>query len=516
MRKQIHDNPIDHGRACSLSHGTWRRVGAKLACAGACVLMAGQLLLPSVALAAEWVNVGGTQYDAGAAAGDEAGTWSWDGADDMKLNGYDGAGISAQGNLTIGVTGNNTVTADAGQSAIAVRNGNLAIAGDGTLNAKAQNDVIAASGDGRTGGDVTIDGADVNVTATGGAYESIGIHAAAGDIAIKNGADVHVEAKSNADVFAVLAENVPPRHSTIEGAQVEEADYSAKHGGCIMVDNAKLNATAGNAGGMSVALYSFGIKTETYLKIANGADVSLATGSAGKISAGVWIRVQDGASWIRVNRSNLTAQGDAGTDELVGANRKDVYGIFSQSGSPSATPRISFFQSNVVASGSTAAVYAVNQAGAGRAPYIKLEGGLKIAIPDGGTVRDTVGSGRVIGVPGSSVIQDIRTSDEVARNVVISSGDAAEPEPTPQPEPTPAPTPQPSGGSGTDVPSVTSTQASSTAAAPKPAAQVAAVQKSAGALAATGDNAATAAAALGIAGASVIGAGFVASKRRDR
>ena len=93
MRKQIHDNPIDHGRACALSHGTWRRVGAKLACAGACALMVGQLLLPSVALAAKWVNVGGTQYNKG--AGDEAGTWSWDGADDMKLNGYNGAGDEA-------------------------------------------------------------------------------------------------------------------------------------------------------------------------------------------------------------------------------------------------------------------------------------------------------------------------------------------------------------------------------------------------------------------------------------
>ena len=64
MRKQIHDNPIDHGCSCAHSRGTWRRVGAKLACAGACALMAGQLLLPNVALAADWVNVGGTQYDA--------------------------------------------------------------------------------------------------------------------------------------------------------------------------------------------------------------------------------------------------------------------------------------------------------------------------------------------------------------------------------------------------------------------------------------------------------------------
>lgn len=94
--------------------------------------------------------------------------------------------------------------------------------------------------------------------------------------------------------------------------------------------------------------------------------------------------------------------------------------------------------------------------------------------------------------------------------MVISSGDAVEPEPTP------APTPQPGGGSGTAAPSVTPTQANSTAAAPKPPAKATAAQKSVGTLAATGDNAATAAAVLGIAGAPVIGAGLVASKRRDR
>lgn len=40
-------------RTCSLAHGTWRCVGAKIACAGACALMVGQLLLPSVAPATE-------------------------------------------------------------------------------------------------------------------------------------------------------------------------------------------------------------------------------------------------------------------------------------------------------------------------------------------------------------------------------------------------------------------------------------------------------------------------------
>ena len=40
-------------RTCSLAHGTWRCVGAKIACAGACALMVGQLLLPRVELATE-------------------------------------------------------------------------------------------------------------------------------------------------------------------------------------------------------------------------------------------------------------------------------------------------------------------------------------------------------------------------------------------------------------------------------------------------------------------------------
>lgn len=285
MRKQIHDNSINRDRSCALSHGTWRRVGAKLACAGACALMAGQLLLPSVALAAKWVNVGGTQYNKG--AGDEAGTWSWDGADDMKLNGYNGAGISAQGNLNIDVVGTNTITADSLRSAIEVKDGNLAITGEGTLNATAEpqksrsavkvecgslaisgdvtlnatagTDTIAVSGDGKTGGDVDIRGANVNVTATNKAPHTIGIHTRAGNITINEGADVHVEAEANGglNAVAVYAENI-----------------SSEHGGCIAVDNAKLDAAARNGCSVSVALYSSGGK-DTYLSVTNGADVTL-------------------------------------------------------------------------------------------------------------------------------------------------------------------------------------------------------------------------------------------------
>lgn len=47
------DKQAQRESTCSLVHGTWRCVGAKIACAGACALMVGQLLLPSVVLATE-------------------------------------------------------------------------------------------------------------------------------------------------------------------------------------------------------------------------------------------------------------------------------------------------------------------------------------------------------------------------------------------------------------------------------------------------------------------------------
>lgn len=47
------DKQTQRERTCSLVHGTWRCVGVKIASVGACALMVGQLLLPSLALATE-------------------------------------------------------------------------------------------------------------------------------------------------------------------------------------------------------------------------------------------------------------------------------------------------------------------------------------------------------------------------------------------------------------------------------------------------------------------------------
>ncbi|MGL5494127.1 MAG: hypothetical protein ACRDBK_03110, partial [Collinsella sp.] len=451
MRKQIHDNPIDHDRACALSHGTWRRVGAKLACAGACALMVGQLLLPSVALAAKWVNVGGTQYNKG--AGDEAGTWSWDGADDMKLNGYNGAGISAQGNLTIDVTGTNTITADAGQSAIAVKNGNLAITGDGTLNATAQTDVIAAEGDGNAGGDVTISGANVNVTASGAVNKATGIRATAGSVTIDKGADVKIEAKSAEGswrpaegIYGIFADNVPNRHTAQEGEQ-EGPDYVSVRGGDVTIDAANLSIKTAGAWQVSACINTVGIKKNTLMKIVNGADVALSAGSAASLSAGISARSQSGAVWMLVEESNLTSRSLSAANGIDAA-RNQSFGIMADANTGSETPRIKIRKSKIEASGATAGIYAINcnvaTATLFRAAMIDLSwgesrGNAMITTPTDGAVRDvkkvvdtgkwpSSQNGQVVGVAGSSAITDIVGSAEVAHDVVIDFGDGQEPE----------------------------------------------------------------------------------------
>lgn len=53
MYESHFDKEAQRERTCSLVHGTWRCVGVRIASVGACALMVGQLLLPSLALATE-------------------------------------------------------------------------------------------------------------------------------------------------------------------------------------------------------------------------------------------------------------------------------------------------------------------------------------------------------------------------------------------------------------------------------------------------------------------------------
>lgn len=58
MQGQHFAKQAQRERTCSLVHGTWRCVGVKIASVGACALMVGQLLLPSVSLATECADPG--------------------------------------------------------------------------------------------------------------------------------------------------------------------------------------------------------------------------------------------------------------------------------------------------------------------------------------------------------------------------------------------------------------------------------------------------------------------------
>ena len=178
---------VPHLRA-DWSHATRRLIVGALS-----VAVAGSLFVPNVALAAEWVNVGGTQYDAGTAAGDDAGTWNWDGADDMKFNGYNGGEIEAAGKLNVNYSGSNTVTNNDGRGIKVMdganENAELNIQGDAssTLNVTSSGDAIWSEGD------INIDGAGtVNATST----ESDAIDAK-GDLTIKGSGNVNATGDSD-------------------------------------------------------------------------------------------------------------------------------------------------------------------------------------------------------------------------------------------------------------------------------------------------------------------------------
>ena len=183
----------DVRRRIGLAHGSWRRVTRRIVVGAVCALTVSSLLMPSVSLAAEWVKVGETKYNAGTAAGDETGTWSWDGADDLKLNNYNGGEIQAAGKLNVNYSGNNIVTADWIEGIKASHGNNenaeLNIQGDAgsTLSVTSTEDAILSTGN------INIDGAG-SVNATSAGFDAID---AEGDLAIKGSGNVNATGVSD-------------------------------------------------------------------------------------------------------------------------------------------------------------------------------------------------------------------------------------------------------------------------------------------------------------------------------
>ena len=303
----------DVRRRTLLAHGSWRRVTRRIVVGAVCALTVSSLLMPSISLAAEWVNVGGTQYNYGTEAGDAAGTWSWDGADDMKLNNYNGGAIEAAGKLNVNYSGNNTVTNGDGHG-ISVEDGNaesaeLNIQGGAsdTLSVTSSRDTITSDGD------INIDGAGtVNATST----KSDAIDAE-GDITIKGSGTVNATGKSDAirasgNITIDNSGNVTAKATRDEGIQTGET-LTIKGGGKVEASSIEDVAiwSGGNidiSGGSQVKANS---KEDYAVKAIGSLTVSNASLNAHGVGYGIYTY-----KGITIDGATVTVRASAGSGEV--------------------------------------------------------------------------------------------------------------------------------------------------------------------------------------------------------
>ena len=550
----------DVRRRIGLAHGSWRRVTRRIVVGAVCALTVSSLLMPSVSLAAEWVKVGETKYNAGTAAGDETGTWSWDGADDLKLNNYNGGEIQAAGKLNVNYSGTNIVTAEWIES-INVSHGTnenaeLNIQGDegGTLSVTSTEDAILSTGN------INIDGAgSVNATSTG--FDAIN---AGGDLAIKGSGNVNATGASDGirangnitidDSGAVTARATKDKgigtdkNLTIKGGGTVEAssekDAAVEAKGSLAATNASLNANGVEYGvyahkgitldhanvtvraskgryGDAIALFTY----QDDIVVKNGSTVDAF--AEGEVSAAFSTRndrPNEEGGHIYISDSVVKAVAryvENGDGPIPYSENQDGetspepqgenIGIIAQT-SEGVTPAvISIIRSKVTAEGDTAAIFARAMSADGKTiGTIKIENAA-IQTPEGGKVidyrklRDGIyEAGQAIGT-GDAVI-DSPYNEAVAKSTTIAPPEVAKPE-DPKPDETkpaeskPAESkqnPKPEGSKPTKAVAASATKAKTT-----------------GVLAATGDTSGAAIVATVLAGTAAIAAGTMASRKRS-
>ena len=548
----------DVRRRIGLAHGSWRRVTRRIVAGAVCALTVSLLLMPSVSLAAEWVKVGGNKYNT--AASDEAGTWSWDGADDLKLNNYNGGEIQAAGKLNVNYSGTNIVTAEWIES-INVSHGTnenaeLNIQGDegGTLSVTSTEDAILSTGN------INIDGAgSVNATSTG--FDAIN---AGGDLAIKGSGNVNATGASDGirangnitidDSGAVTARATKDKgigadkNLTIKGGGTVEAssekDAAVEAKGSLAATNASLNvngveygvyahkgitldhanvtvrAGKGRYGGAN-ALFTY----QDDIVVKNGSTVDAF--AEGEVSAAFSTRndrPNEKGGHIYISDSVVKAiaryveNGDGPipySENQDGETRREPQGenigIIAQT-SEGVTPAvISIIRSKVTAEGDTAAIFARAMSADGKTiGTIKIENAA-IQTPEGGKVidyrklRDGIyEAGQAIGTGDATV--DSLYIKAFAKSTTIAPPEVAKPE-DPKPDETkpaeskPAESkqnPKPEGSKPTKAVAASTTKAKTT-----------------GVLAATGDTSGAAIVATVLAGTAAIAAGTMASRKRS-
>ena len=543
----------DVRRRIGLAHGSWRRVTRRIVVGAVCALTVSSLLMPSVSLAAEWVKVGGNKYNT--AASDEAGTWSWDGADDLKLNNYNGGEIQAAGKLNVNYSGTNIVTAEWIES-INVSHGTnenaeLNIQGDegGTLSVTSTEDAILSTGN------INIDGAgSVNATSTGSDAINAG-----GDLAIKGSGNVNATGASDGirangnitidDSGAVTARATKDKGigtdknltikggGTVKASSEKNAAVEAK--GSLAATNASLNVNGAEYGvyahkgitldhanvtvragkgryGGAIALFTY----QDDIVVKNGSTVDAF--AEGEVSAAFSTRndrPNEKGGHIYISDSVVKAiaryveNGDGPTPysenhdgETSPEPQGENIGIIAQT-SEGVTPAvISIIRSKVTAEGDTAAIFARAMSADGKTiGTIKIENAA-IQTPEGGKVidyrklRDGIyEAGQAIGTGDATV--DSLYIKAVAKSTTIAPPEVAKPE-DPKPDETkPAESkqnPKPEGSKPTKAVAASTTKAKTTSV-----------------LAATGDTSGAAIVATVLAGTAAIAAGTMASRKRS-
>lgn len=476
------------------AQGGWRKVTWGVVAGVAAVATAGSLMVPSAAIAAEWVNVGGTPYNAGTAAGDDAGTWSWDGADDMKLNGYNGGEIKAAGKLNIAYEGKNTVKTEPDYTGAAIKaqdgtsqkaelnitssnstdelnvtaeadaiksTGDLSISGPGTVNTTSTaSDGIEAKGDlsitgsgtvNATGGTegiqskgkTTIDSSGT-VVAKGG--EGYGI-AAGSDLIIKGGGKV--EASSQGDLAVDAEGSLAVTNASLDASGVEYGVYGYKG---IALDHATVTVRTSGGGGQAIALFTDGddivIKNGSIVDAFAEGEFSAAISTRNHQSniAGGHIYISDSvvkaiARYVESGSDGPDHYSNDQSGEVIPEHRGMNLGIFAQTYEGITPATISIVRSKVTAEGDTAAIFALAISADGKAiGTIEIEGAI-IQTPAGGKIIDyryeeeysrgiSYEAGQTIGT-GDAVV-DSPYNEAVAKSTVIAPFEEAKPEANPE------------------------------------------------------------------------------------
>lgn len=476
------------------AQGGWRKVTWGVVAGVAAVATAGSLMAPSAALAAECVNVGGTQYNAGTAAGDDAGTWAWDGADDMKLNGYNGGAIKAAGKLNIAYEGKNTVKTEPDYTGAAIKaqdgtsqkaelnitssnstdelnvtaeadaiksTGDLSITGSGTVNATGGTEGIQSKGK------TTIDSSGT-VIAKGG--EGYGI-AAGSDLIIKGGGKVEASSIGEAAIWADDGINISGG-SQVEASSKETlavdtdggltvADASLNANGVeygvygykgIALDHATVTVRTSGGGGQAIALFTDGddivIKNGSIVDAFAEGEFSAAISTRNHQSniAGGHIYISDSvvkaiARYVESGSDGPDHYSNDQSGEVIPEHRGMNLGIFAQTYEGITPATISIVRSKVTAEGDTAAIFALAISADGKAiGTIEIEGAI-IQTPAGGKIIDyryeeeysrgiSYEAGQTIGT--GDAIVDSPYNEAVAKSTVIAPFEEAKPEANPE------------------------------------------------------------------------------------